>query len=336
MSTRAIGLLGTGSYLPERVVSNEDIAAMTPDATAEWILRKTAIRSRRFVAEHEATSDLAAAAARAALEHAGLSVDRVDYLIVSTSTGDFPQPPTASVVQQLIGAQNAACLDVNVVCAGFVYGLELARGLVATHPGTRALVVAADVYSRILDFTDRRTCALFGDGAGAAVVGEVAEGYGILDIDLGTNGEHEDLIKVYAGGSRTPTTAQTLAEGGHFFTMQGRGVRDFVFDNVPPAIRKLLAAVGLDTEQVDFFVPHQANGVLLDELVVRCGLTGAHTVKTVEKYGNVGSASAAVALDDVVRSGRVKEGDLVLLSAFGGGMSMGSGVIRWSTNGDGR
>ena len=336
MSTRAIGLLGTGSYLPERVVTNEEVAAMTPDATAEWILRKTAIRSRRFVAEHEATSDLAAAAARAALEHAGLSVDRVDYLIVSTSTGDFPQPPTASVVQQLIGAQNAACLDVNVVCAGFVYGLELARSLVATHPGTRALVVAADVYSRILDFTDRRTCALFGDGAGAAVVGEVAEGHGILAIDLGTNGEHEDLIKVYAGGSRTPTTAQTLAEGGHFFTMQGRGVRDFVFDNVPPAIRKLLASVGLDTEQVDFFVPHQANGVLLDELVVRCGLTGAHTVKTVEKYGNVGSASAAVALDDVVRSGRVKEGDLVLLSAFGGGMSMGSGVIRWSTNGDGR
>ncbi len=330
MSTRAIGLLGTGSYLPERVVSNEDIAAMTPDATPEWIQRKTAIKARRYAAEHEATSDLAAAAARAALDHAGLTADRVDYLIVSTSTGDFPQPPTASVVQQLIGAQNAACLDVNVVCAGFVYGLELARSLVATHPGTRALIVAADLYSRILDFTDRRTCALFGDGAGAAVVGEVPDGYGILTIDLTTSGEHEDLIKVPAGGSRTPPTAQTLADGGHFFTMQGRGVRDFVFDNVPPAIGKLLATVGLDTGQVDFFVPHQANSVLLDELVVLSGLTGAHTAKTVEQYGNIGSASVPVALDDVVRSGRVKKDDIVVLSAFGGGMSMGNGVIRWS------
>ncbi|MFI9382140.1 3-oxoacyl-ACP synthase III family protein [Kutzneria sp. NPDC052558] len=330
MSTRPIGLLGTGSYLPERVVTNEDIAAMTPDATPEWILRKTAIRSRRFAAEHEATSDLAAAAGRAALEHAGLSADRVDYLIVSTSTGDFPQPPTASVVQQLLGAQSAACLDVNVVCAGFVYALELGRSLVATHPGTRALVIAADIYSRILDFTDRRTCALFGDGAGAAVVGEVAEDYGILNIELATSGEHQDLIKVPAGGSRVPPTARTLADGGHFFTMQGRGVRDFVFDSVPPTLHKLLATVGLDTDRVDVFVPHQANSVLLDELVVLCGLTGAHTAKTVEQYGNVGSASVPVALDAAVRSGRVRDGDIVLLSAFGGGMSVGNGVLRWS------
>ncbi|QFZ18734.1 3-oxoacyl-ACP synthase III family protein [Saccharothrix syringae] len=336
MSTRAIGLLGTGSYLPERVVTNEEVAAMTPDATAEWILRKTAISTRRWAAEDEATSDLAAGAARAALEHAGLPVDRVDYLIVSTSTGDFPQPPTAGLVQQLIGARNAACLDINTVCAGFVYGLELARGLVATHPGARVLVVAADLYSRILDFDDRRTCVLLGDGAGAAVVGEVPEGRGILDIDLGTNGEHQDLIKVNAGGSRVPTSARTLADGGHFFTMQGRGVRDFVFDNVPPAIDKLLTSVSLGADQVDFFVPHQANGVLLDELVVRCGLTRAHTAKTVEQYGNVGSASVPVALDHIVKSGRVRPDDLLVLSAFGGGMSTGHCVIRWSGAGGAR
>ena len=216
MTRPAVGFLGTGAYLPERSVSNEDIVAKVPDATSEWIVRKTAIRSRRFAADHEATSDLAAKAVLEALDQAGLPAGSVDYLIVATSTGDFPQPPTACIVQQLTGTTSAACFDINVVCAGFVYGVELARSLVSAHPGAHAVVVAADVYSRILDFDDRRTAILLGDGAGAAVIGQVAEGYGIIDVELGTRGDAEHLIKVPAGGSRTPTSARTIADGGHF------------------------------------------------------------------------------------------------------------------------
>jgi acetoacetyl-CoA synthase len=325
-----IGLLGTGSYVPERVVTNEDIAALVPDASVDWILSRTAIATRRWAAAEEATSDLAAKAALRALEAADLAVDRVDYLIVSTSTGDFPQPPTACLVQSLIAAHAAACFDVNAVCAGFVYGLELARSLVACRPGTHALVVAADVYSRILDFADKRTAVLLGDGAGAAVVGAVPEPYGIVATDLSSYGDAQDLIKVAAGGSRVPTSARTVADGGHFFTMQGRKVRDFVMDGLPPVLDKLVAGAGLTLADVDCFVPHQANGLLLRELVVRCGLQDAYTHLVVERYGNVGSASVPVALDDAVRSGRIGGGDLVLLAGFGGGMSVGACLLRWA------
>lgn len=328
--SRPIGFIGTGSYLPEREVTNEEITAMVRDATPEWIVRKTAIMTRRYAADHEATSDLAAKAVRNALEQAGLPVDRVDYLIVSTSTGDFPQPPTASIVQYLIGAHSAACLDINAVCAGFVYGVELARSLVTAHPGTNAVVVGADLYSRILDYDDRRTSILLGDGAGAVVVGEVPEGRGILDIHLSTYGEARDLIKVEAGGSRVPASARTVASGGHFFTMDGRGVRDFVLAQVPPLLEKLLASSGMSAADVDCFVPHQANGVLLNVLVENCRMTSAHTHRVVEKYGNLGSASVPVALDDAARSGVLSDNDLVLLAAFGGGMSVGACLLRWA------
>jgi acetoacetyl-CoA synthase len=326
----AVGFLGTGSYIPERVVTNDEIAARVPDAPAEWILRKTAISTRRYAAPEEATSDLAAKAALRALERSGLSVDRVDYLIVSTSTGDFPQPPTACLVQNLIAAYGAACFDVNAVCAGFVYGVEMARLLVAARPGAHALVVAADVYSRILDFDDRRTAVLLGDGAGAAVIGRMPEPYGIVATDLTSYGYAHDLIKVVAGGSRVPTTAETVAGGGHFFTMQGRKVRDFVMDQLPAVLDKLLAGAGLSVADVDCFVSHQANGVLLRELVARCGLQDAYTHVVVERYGNVGSASVPLALDDAVRSGKVGDGDLVLLAGFGGGMSVGICLLRWA------
>ncbi|MEO3752521.1 ketoacyl-ACP synthase III [Streptomyces sp. B6B3] len=332
----SVGILGTGSYVPAREVSNEEVAARVPEITAEWISRKTAIRARRWAADDEATSDLAARAATRALAAAGVPADGVDRLLVSTSTGDHPQPPTAALVQQLIGAHAAGCLDINAVCAGFGYGLELARSLVVANPGSRVLVVAADVYSRILDFDDRRTSVLLGDGAGAAVVGEVAEGTGILATDLTTRGDQEHLIKVRAGGSRVPTSAATVAEGGHYFTMQGRGVRDFVMEQVPPALERLLARLDLDASDVDCFVPHQANGVLLDELVARCGLQKAHVARVLERYGNIGSAGVPVALDDAVRGGAVRPGDLVLLSGFGGGMSMANCLLRWSPTGEAR
>ncbi|WP_328973707.1 3-oxoacyl-ACP synthase III family protein [Streptomyces sp. NBC_00239] len=327
----AIGILSTGSYLPKDEVGNEEVAARV-GVTAEWIERKTQIRSRRYAAPHEATSDLAVKAAERALAQAELTPEQIDYIIVSTSTGDFPQPPTSYLVQHGLGAYGAACFDVNVVCSGFVYALTLAHSLVTLRPDARVLVIGADVYSRILDFTDRKTAILFADGAGAAIVGAVPEPYGIIASDLASRGDAHHLIRVEAGGSRNPASAQTLAEGGHFFKMDGRGVRDFVAEHVPPALIALTEKAGVDIGAVDHFVPHQANGVMLGEVVERAGLTGAQTHRTLIRYGNVGSASVPVALDEANRTGALKPGDLVLLAGFGGGMSIGASLLTWGTH----
>lgn len=325
----AIGILGTGSYLPAREVTNAELATFVAGADPEWIQRKTLIEARRFAAPDEAASDLAAKAAVPALERAGISASDLDYIIVSTSTGDSPQPPTSSLVQDLIGAGNAACFDVNVVCAGFVFALNIARSLVATQPDAKVLVVASDVYSRILDFDDRRTAILFGDGAGAAVVGAVPAGYGILETELVNRGAAHQLIRVEAGGSRMPASAETVASGAHFFKMDGRGVREFVAEHVPPVLAAMLDRAGLHAKDVDHFVPHQANGVMLQELVDLAQLDGATTHLTLTQYGNVGSASVPVALDAAARSGAMQDGDLVLMAGFGGGMAVGASVLKW-------
>jgi len=330
MEEPRIGILGTGSYLPVNAVTNAELAARA-GTTEDWIESKTQILSRRFAAADEATSDLALRAASCALEQACLSPGQIDYVIVATSTPDSPQPPTAYHVQHGLGAYGAACFDINVVCSGFVYGLALARSLTAQRPGSHALVIGADVYSRFLDFSDRRTAVLFGDGAGAAVVGEVAPPFGFMDFELSSRGDAHHLIRIEAGGSRRPASASTLAEGGHLFRMEGRAVRDFVLGRLPSVVGTLCARAGLDPEQIDHFVPHQPNGVLLSQLVERCGLGKAHTHRTLERYGNTGSAATAVTLDAAHRQGHIRNGDIVLLAAFGGGMSLGAGLIRWRT-----
>jgi 3-oxoacyl-(acyl-carrier-protein) synthase III len=325
----AVGILGTGSYLPAREVTNAELVTLVPDADPDWVTRKTMIEARRFAAPDEAASDLAAKAAIPALQRAGIAAEDLDYLIVSTSTGDSPQPPTANLVQDLIGAGRAACFDVNVVCAGFVFALSLARSLVALRPEAKVLVVAADVYSRILDFADRRTAVLFGDGAGAAVIGAVPDGYGVLETELVSRGAAHQLIRVAAGGSRLPASAETVASGAHYFRMDGRGVRDFVAEHVPPVLAGMLERSGLHAKDIDHFVPHQANGVMLRELVDLAQLDGATTHLTLDRYGNVGSASVPVALDAAAGSGQLLDGDLVLLAGFGGGMAVGATVLRW-------
>jgi 3-oxoacyl-[acyl-carrier-protein] synthase-3 len=327
---RRIGIVATGSYLPKDEVTNEDLAGRV-SVDAAWIERKTQIRARRYAAPTEATSDLAVQAAASALEQAGVSIDEVAYIIVATSTGDFPQPPTAHLVQHAMLAHRAACFDINVVCSGFVYGLALARGLLETGPRAGyALVIAADLYSRILDYDDYRTAILLGDGAGAALLGPT-DGAGILDIALSSRGDAHNLIRVEAGGSRLPTSIETLQNGGHFFRMEGRGVRDFVMEHVPPAIAGLVDRAGARLDEIDHFVPHQANGVMLNQLVGLAGLSNARTHRTLERYGNIGSASVPVALDDANRSGLLRDGDLVLLAGFGGGMSVGACLMRWTS-----
>ena len=325
----SVGILGTGSYLPAEVVTNDDLVRRVPDADPEWVSRKTMIQARRFAAPDEAASDLAAHAAREALINAGLEAVDIDYLIVSTSTGDSPQPPTSTLVQDKIGANRAACFDINVVCAGFVFGTALANSLVAVNPTAKVLVIASDVYSRILDFGDRRTAVLFGDGAGAAVIGSVPAGYGILDQEMVSRGEASALIRVDAGGSRMPASAETVANGDHYFRMNGRGVREFVNSGVPPALEALLKRADVEVDEVDHFVPHQANGVMLAELVEAAGLQAATTHLTLDRYGNVGSASVPVTLDEANRKGALKDGDIVLMAGFGGGMSVGAALMRW-------
>lgn len=324
-----VGILGTGSYLPDRVVTNAEMAAAA-GVTPEWIVRKTQIRTRRFAASHEATSDLAIAAGLRALDDAGVSAERLDYLLVATSTPDSPQPPTAALVQDGLGASRAACFDLNAVCSGFVFALAVARSLLDTDPDARALVVAADVYSRIIDVADRRTAVLFADGAGAAVLGPVPDGEGVLAVGLHTRGDAHELIRVPAGGSRRPASPETVAAGEHWFTMDGHAVRDFVLEEVPPAIDRLLVGAGVPPGLVDHFVPHQPNGNLLDDLVAKSGLDGARTHRTLERYGNVGAACIPVALDEAARAGDLGDGDLVLLAGFGGGMAIGTCLLRWS------
>lgn len=328
-AARSVGILGTGSYLPKDEITNDEIAERV-GVTADWIERKTQILTRRYAAPAEATSDLAAHAAVEALKNADLSADAIDYIVVSTSTPDSPQPPTACLVQKLIEARNAACFDINVVCSGFIYGLALVQGLLRGSPHAKALVIGADLYSRILDFNDRRTAVLLGDGAGAAVVGVVPSPYGILDTALHTQGDAHELINVLAGGTRVPATHDTVDAGEHFFRMHGRGVKDFVLENVPQALADLLARNSGNVDQVDHFVPHQPNGALLDDLVDKIAFPIAQTHRTVEKYANVGSASVPVTLDDANRSGAIRRDDLVLLAGFGGGMSIGGALLRWS------
>lgn len=328
MTEHAVSILGTGSYAPKEEISNADVAKRV-GVEPEWISRKTQIMSRRYAAAAEATSDLAARAAHGALEDAGLSADQVDYLIVSTSTGDSPQPPTSYLVQNRLDAWNAACFDINVVCSGFVYGLVLARSLIAVAPGAHALVIGADLYSRSLDFSDRKTAVLLGDGAGAAVVAAAPEPGSMFAYHLASRGDVNDLIRVEAGGSRLPSSHQTVDDGGHYFRMDGRGVRDFVMEQVPPLLASLCAKAGVSLDEVDHFVPHQANGVLLSDLVERAGLSGARTHRVLEEYGNMGSASVPFALDRANRSKALSDGDLVLMAGFGGGMSIGSCLLRW-------
>ncbi|MFJ7270605.1 3-oxoacyl-ACP synthase III family protein [Streptomyces sp. NPDC099050] len=323
----AVGILGTGSCLPSHVVTNDEVGAPA-GVDGAWIFGKTGIRNRRWAKPDEATSDLAIAAGRAALEQAGVRGAELSLVIVATSTPDSPQPPTASLVADGLGAgSGTTAFDLNAVCSGFIFALTTAERIIR-DTGGYALVVGADVYSRILDPEDRRTTILFGDGAGAVVIGP-ATGRTLLSARLaGFSSEHE-LIGVPGGGSRLPATEDTLREGLHYFTMNGRAVRDFVAEMVAPAISEFLADNGVAPSDIAHFVPHQANGRMIDDLADRIGIPRERTRSTYGEYGNTGSASVPVTLDHAVRTVEMKDGDLVLLAAFGGGMAMGLVLLRW-------
>ncbi|MFE0021969.1 3-oxoacyl-ACP synthase III family protein [Amycolatopsis sp. NPDC059021] len=323
-------ILGTGSYLPETVLTSETLGKRL-GVGEQWIFDKTLIAERRVAAPDEATSDLASAAAHRALHAAGIAATDLDLIIVATSTPDQPMPATACAVQAQLGAVRAAAFDVDSVCSGFVYALVTAHAMLTADPGPRtALVIGADIYSRILDYSDRRTCVLFGDGAGAVVLGKSGTGRGLLASTLGSDGTLVDMVGIPAGGSRRPASAETLATGQHHFAMNGRGVRDFAARVVPELVADVVKAAELDIADVDLLVPHQANGTILHELADTIGLRPEQMHLTIERYGNTGAASVPITLDDAVRTGKVFAGDVVLLIAFGGGMSWGGAALRWA------
>uniref|UniRef100_E5KWH6 Putative 3-oxoacyl-[acyl-carrier-protein] synthase n=1 Tax=Streptomyces virginiae TaxID=1961 RepID=E5KWH6_STRVG len=326
-----IAVLGTGAYVPDRIVSNDEVGAPA-GVDGEWIVRKTAIRERRWAAPGQATSDLAVAAGRAALESAGITVGQLSLIVVATSTPDRPQPPTAVYVQQQLGALGAAAFDVNAVCSGSVFALSVVEGMLARQGG-HALVIGADVYSRILNPADRKTVVLFGDGAGAMVLGPAgggrAAGARVRHVTLHTVGELAGLIQVPAGGSRQPADQAVLDAGLQYFAMDGREVRRFVVEQLPQLTKQFLHEAGVVPDDVAHFVPHQANGVMLDTVIEDLALSRATTHLTLERYGNTGAASIPITLDAAAREGAFRPGDLILLAGFGGGMAAGLALLEW-------
>ncbi|PRY69037.1 3-oxoacyl-[acyl-carrier-protein] synthase-3 [Glaciihabitans tibetensis] len=332
ISAPAVGtgatILGLGSYVPTRVVTNEEVG--TPaGVTAEWIEGKTAIRERRWAGDDQATSDLAIRAGARAIADAGIRADQLRLIVVATSTPDQSQPPTAAYVQRALGADNAAVFDLNAVCSGFVFALGVVTQMVAATGGL-ALVIGADVYSRILNRQDRRTAILFGDGAGAAVVGHSSkcEGHRLIATGMHSFGDLTDIIGVPAGGSRLPI-GPDVSEELRYFGMDGRAVRTFVAENMPDMILSFLAKNGLSLSDIHHFIPHQANGMMLRDLVSALEMPAVATHLTLEHYGNTGAASIPITLDAAYAAGRVKKGEIVLLAGFGGGMSVGMTLLRW-------
>lgn len=324
-----IGILGTGMYAPERVRSNEEVEAGF-GLDNGWIESRVGVLERRAVAAGEATSDMAVEAAAEALASAGVLPDEIGLIIVATSTPDLPVSSTAAIVQGRIGAGDAGAIDVNGACAGFVYALTMAAGLLAIRGDeVKALVIGAETMSSILDVEDRATSVLFGDGAGAAVLGKVEAPYGILGYDLRADGTAWDLVHMPAGGSRLPASCETVVEGGHLLKMNGRGVAGFFAERTPEGLRQVAEACGLTLDEVDLLVPHQANGVLLRQCLATAGFDDDRVCYSLDRFGNTGSASVAITLADSHRAGRFSDGDLVMLFGIGAGMTWGGLVTRW-------
>ncbi len=323
--TRSV-VLGCGAYLPERVMTNSDLAQCV-DTSDEWIVERTGIRQRHIAAEGETTADLAVKAAEAALDHAGLSAGDIDLIVLATATPDNTFPATATAVQARLGITHGAAFDIQAVCTGFVYALTVADGLLRSgNQFKRALVIGSETFSRILDWEDRTTCVLFGDGAGAVVLergegtGTVAD-RGVLTTFLRSDGRHGDLLYVDGGPSSTKTV-------GHL-RMAGREVFRHAVTNIADAIQQSLDEAGIALADVDWFVPHQANKRILDGTGKRLGIPETKVVATVDIHGNTSAASVPLALDVAVKDGRIKRGDLVMLEAMGGGFTWGSVLLRW-------
>ena len=330
-----VGISGIGSYLPEKILTNDELSKMV-DTSNEWIVERTGIEQRRIVEESQATSDLAIEAGIRALENASVTPEEIDLIIVASSTPDYIFPSTACIVQHKINATKAAAFDMNVACSGFVYAMATGANFISSGAYKKVLVIGAEAFSRIMNWEDRNTCVLFGDGAGAVVLEECDQDFGILSYDLGSDGENGDVLIVPAGGSRTPASANTVNDKLHSVQMDGKAVFKFAVKTMGKSTIKALEKAGLKIEDLDFLVPHQANTRIIDSSMKKLNLSKEKVYTNLNKYGNTSSASVPIALDEAVKEGRIKKGDNIALVAFGAGLSWASIVMKWNrgdTNG---
>lgn len=327
MISKSVGIIGTGKYVPEKILSNKDLESIV-ETNDEWIVTRTGISERRIAAEHEAASDLAVHAAHDALKAAGITAAQLDLIIIATVTPDMAFPSTACIVQEKIGAKNAAAFDLSAACSGFIYALANGSNYVAAGMGKYVLVIGVEVLSRITDYTDRATCILFGDGAGAAVLGEVPQGRGFKAFELGADGAGAELLKV-CGGSRNPFNQQLLDERNQFIHMAGNDVFKFAVRIMGSAAEAALQKAGLTKSDIDLLVPHQANIRIIQSALDRLELPPEKCMINLAKYGNMSAASIPVALHEAVENGRVNEGDCLVFVGFGGGLTWGATVLVW-------
>jgi len=325
---RTCSISGVGSHVPIKILTNGDLEKMV-ETSDEWITSRTGIRERRICATDEFTSDLAANAARKAMEKAGVTADQIDLIIVATITPDMPFPSTACLVQHKIGAKRAAAFDLEAACSGFIYALEIAQQFIMSRTYDTVLVIGAEKLSSIVDWKDRNTCVLFGDGAGAAILQNRPNSHGLLTAVMGADGEKADLLFMPGGGSRCPATPESIASRMHYLRMEGKETFKNAVQAMQTAAEEALKRCDLDITRIKCIIPHQANRRIIDAVGERLGAKPEQLFVNLHKYGNTSAASVAIALDEAVESGTVKAGDLILLIVFGAGLTWGAAVIEW-------
>jgi len=328
MATQRAGILGTGHSYPEGILTNDDLTKIV-DTSDEWITTRTGIKQRRKAAPGEYTSMFAVRAARQAIERARLDPSDIDLLLCATVTPDQILPSTGCIVQAELGANNAAAMDVVAACSGFLYGVSLASSMIQTGQARYVLVVGAEILTQYVDYTDRKTCVLFGDGAGAAVLGPTDPNRGILASKIKSDGRYEEQLYSPGGGTRRRPTADTLAAGDHFFKMKGNELFKIAVRSMAEVSKDILESSGLTAADVDIFIPHQANQRITEAVANKLNVDMSKVYSNIAVHGNTSSASIPIALDECVESGRIKEGDLVLMASFGGGVTWGGVLVRW-------
>lgn len=329
----SVKIIGTGSYVPDKILTNSDLEKIV-DTNNEWITTRTGIQERHIASKEQVTSDLAEQAARRALELAGISPEDLGLITIATATPDTIFPSTACVLQKKIGAVNAACFDLVAACTGLIYSLEVAYSLLKASPGKYkyALVMGADKLSSVVDWTDRSTCVLFGDGASAVILKEDPNDNGpdfVVQSKIGSQGQYSDLLKIPAGGSAIPASHETVDQHLHFIKMAGREVFKLAVTGLVESSKEVMRSAGVKPEEISWVIPHQANQRIISAAAQRLELPVERVYVNIEKYGNTSAASIGICLDELNRANKLKKGDLVLITAFGGGLTWGAMLIRW-------
>lgn len=328
MTQQNAGILGMGHAYPEGILTNADLEKIV-ETSDEWITSRTGIKQRHKAAENEYTSQFGTAAAKMALERAGLKPEDLDLIVCATTTPDQIMPSTGALIQAQIGAVNAAGMDVFAACSGFIYGLTMVESMIRTGQIKYALVIGAEVLTKYVDYTDRGTCVIFGDGAGAAVLGPVNSGKGILATKIKSDGRYEEQLYAPGGGTKLGTSHETIDNRLHFFKMKGNELFKVAVRSMADISAEMLDKAGYTVEDVDIVIPHQANQRITDAVASRLGVAEEKVYSNIAEHGNTSSASIPIAMDECIESGRIKEGSLVLLTAFGGGVTWGGTVIRF-------